>query len=71
VDEAFRSDSRSLRSSGVVIFSKISIDLADAFWKASEMLVGWIPGAGSKKDCFLIKNPLSHQKGLIIVFQQL
>jgi len=52
VDEAFRSDSRSLRSSGVVIFSKISIDLADAFWKASEMLVGWIPGAGSKKDFF-------------------
>merc|ERR1719318_446276 len=40
---AFRRDSLSERSSGVAIAVKISTDFTAAFWKLSEMVVGWIP----------------------------
>jgi hypothetical protein len=43
----FNRDSRSLSSSGVDIDSSISTDLTAAFWKASDIVVGWIPGSVS------------------------
>ena len=43
VFEAFSRLSLSVKSTGVDIAVKISTDLAAAFWKLSEMEVGWIP----------------------------
>jgi hypothetical protein len=43
VEAARRRVSRSLRSTGVDISVRNSTALADARWKASAMVVGWIP----------------------------
>jgi len=43
VEALFNNDSLSDNSTGVTMPSKIWIAFSDAFWKASDMLVGWIP----------------------------
>lgn len=51
------SDSRSLSSTGRLIPFSTSTPLSTAFWKDSEMMVGWIPdGCDNKESTSLLKQ---------------
>ena len=43
VDALFNNDSLSDNFTGVAMLCNICIDFSEAFWNASDILVGWIP----------------------------